>query len=331
MSLVFLSYHLNKYPLIQKEDKIKLIYQALLGPHHLNMKLDKSQVLSSINQELTYCCSLYENLYEYIGPSFVRVNLHLYKKLGFDLNHLCDAFFKSSLYQGDFTFFKEQLNKYLNPDELLDYDYLPISHSNIYKTNYSPSYRVINSKFIDLNMKYQQIKNYLNSLNPKKIVCLEGRCASGKTTLAKLLESDYTIVDIDDFFLPLDLRSDERLNEVGGNIHYELVSKTLELLSRALDQNQETFTYPAYNCQTHSYYDKTIVLKDQVILVGVYSSHPYFRKYLSSIIYLYVDKQVQLARINERKLKEMFINKWIPLEENYFNSIDILSITDLIV
>ena len=38
--MIFYNYHLKKYIYIQKEDKIKLIYQGLLGPNHLNLNKD---------------------------------------------------------------------------------------------------------------------------------------------------------------------------------------------------------------------------------------------------------------------------------------------------
>ena len=41
---IFLKYHLNKYPKMQNQDKIKLIYQASLGPAHLVNDLNEKKV-----------------------------------------------------------------------------------------------------------------------------------------------------------------------------------------------------------------------------------------------------------------------------------------------
>jgi energy-coupling factor transporter ATP-binding protein EcfA2 len=55
------------------------------------------------------------------------------------------------------------------------------------------------------------------------VISIDGSSASGKTTLAKNLASllNGETVHCDDFFLPAELRTEKRLNEAGGNIHYE--------------------------------------------------------------------------------------------------------------
>ena len=55
------------------------------------------------------------------------------------------------------------------------------------------------------------------------IVAIDGNCGSGKTTLASIIDSVYgcNVFHMDDFFLPLDLRTTERLSQAGGNVHYE--------------------------------------------------------------------------------------------------------------
>jgi len=52
------------------------------------------------------------------------------------------------------------------------------------------------------------------------IVAIDGRCGSGKTTLAALIakEFDCSVFHMDDFFLPPGLRTPERLGEPGGNV-----------------------------------------------------------------------------------------------------------------
>ena len=55
-------------------------------------------------------------------------------------------------------------------------------------------------------------------------VAIEGPCGSGKSTLANhLLEifgDQANLIHMDDFFLPLELRTTDRLAEPGGNIDY---------------------------------------------------------------------------------------------------------------
>ena len=59
--------------------------------------------------------------------------------------------------------------------------------------------------------------------NNIRIIAIDGRCASGKTTFTQKL-ADYLnaeVIHMDDFFLRNELKTKERLSEVGGNIDYE--------------------------------------------------------------------------------------------------------------
>ncbi|MCL1877401.1 MAG: hypothetical protein FWF80_00945, partial [Defluviitaleaceae bacterium] len=56
-----------------------------------------------------------------------------------------------------------------------------------------------------------------------RVIAIDGRSASGKTTLASELaaQTGASVIHMDDFFLPQDLRTEERLNTPGGNVHHE--------------------------------------------------------------------------------------------------------------
>ena len=55
------------------------------------------------------------------------------------------------------------------------------------------------------------------------LIAVDGRCASGKTTLAATLEEETgcNVVHMDDFFLRPEQRTPQRLAEPGGNVDYE--------------------------------------------------------------------------------------------------------------
>ena len=55
---------------------------------------------------------------------------------------------------------------------------------------------------------------------PVYIIALDGRAASGKTTMARQLAEllDAEIIHMDDFFLPMELRTEQRLATPGGNV-----------------------------------------------------------------------------------------------------------------
>ena len=327
--MLFLKYHLKKYPKMTNQDIIKLIYQETLGPNHIIS--DQNRVLNYLQKELEENNNLSNNLYEYLGTNYVRMDIHKYYQYFNNIDTLFNLFFNSLSPNQDLNLLKDTLNNFLTRDDLKDYNYLPVSHSDIYKSSYLPHYRIIKSSLLTIEHKVIQLDNYLSLLPSKSIISLEGRCASGKSTITSKLKHKYTIIPIDDFFLPINLKTKERLNEIGGNINYELVKKMLVELKQALKRNLEVFSYSAFDCSKQEYYTKEIILKDKVILEGVYSASIYFRELIDKIAYLYVDKETQLKRINNRSLKDRFINEWIPLEEKYFKHILIEEIADIII
>ena len=54
------------------------------------------------------------------------------------------------------------------------------------------------------------------------VVAIDGMAASGKTTAAEQLTEQLggEVIHMDDFFLPPEMRTEERLSQPGGNVHY---------------------------------------------------------------------------------------------------------------
>lgn len=323
----FINYHKKKYNQLQTQDIVKMLYQNHFGPGHFIS--DINTVLNYYKNELN-CDNInqYENLYEHIGNGFVRVNIFPYNKL-FKDNELINMFYKSS--QFDFqnesllNNFKAILNKIDNDGFLNNYNFKDVHHSQKYKLLYNPHYRVINEQFLTLPMRVKQLQNYIDSFPNFTIFALEGKCASGKTTITSQLK-DVTIIDVDDFFLHKDLKTEKRLNEVGGNIDYELYEQCLKQI-----KPNSKITYKIFDCSSQQYKFKTVSIKNKVILSGVYSYHPKVRKYINKVCYLLVNENIQMERIKQRKLYDKFINEWIPLENKYFDSYDFIENADILI
>lgn len=163
-------------------------------------------------------------------------------------------------------------------------------------------------------------------------VAIDGRCGAGKTTLAAYLREKLgcNVISADDFFLRPEQRSAERLSQAGGNIDYErLESEVLLPLSRS-----EEFSYRPYNCHTQSLEESVSVGKNSInIIEGSYSLHPRLRKYYDLKVFLDIDPRTQLERIERRNGREtlsVFKEKWIPLEEKYFEECDVKGQCDLV-
>lgn len=153
-----------------------------------------------------------------------------------------------------------------------------------------------------------------------KIIAIDGRCAAGKTTFAAQLAAaaGAGLVHMDDFFLPEELRTKERLNEPGGNVHYERFAE--EVLPRL--RNADGFGYVRYDCRSKAYGERRIVPAGTLRIVeGAYSCHPKFGDYMDIRIFCDIKALEQRSRIKKRDgadLLPVFLGKWIPWEEKYF-------------
>ena len=152
------------------------------------------------------------------------------------------------------------------------------------------------------------------------VVAVDGRCASGKTTLAALLQEELAcqVIHMDDFFLRPDQRTKERLSVPGGNVDYERFFKEVLL---PLKEKGEC-VYRPYDCKSQQFKEPVTVKKSAIVLVeGSYSCHPMLWESYDLHIFLDVDAVTQMKRIRLRNGEEMaqrFADVWIPLEETYF-------------
>lgn len=171
--------------------------------------------------------------------------------------------------------------------------------------------------------------DYINPL----ILAIDGMCGSGKTSLAKELSEIYdcNVFHMDDYYLPFNKRTKERLEQPGGNVHYERFNE--EVLVPLL--KQDPVTYIPYQCATGTYGEPTIINPQYInIIEGSYSLHPSLNQAYDYKVFLTISEQVQVQRIGKRSGEEkleQFINKWIPLENKYFTEWNIQKISDLVM
>jgi hypothetical protein len=155
----YLEEHLKKYPLMQIDDKIKLLMQGTLGPAHLIN--DKEQVRKRIYAEYEQIKDLnYEyDLVEHISDKFVRIYLKPFYEKFKTFDNLIEVFFKSCDNVSDLYYLEKDLMKLRetetieNKEAIDKYFYsgdILISHSKIYKDNYHPHYLVINKRYLSI-------------------------------------------------------------------------------------------------------------------------------------------------------------------------------------
>lgn len=154
------------------------------------------------------------------------------------------------------------------------------------------------------------------------IIAIDGRCASGKTTLAAMLGETCgcPVIHMDHFFLRPEQRTAERLREPGGNVDRE---RFLDEVLIPLKQGTSC-SYRPYDCHRQELTEAIRIEPGPIYLIeGSYSCHPSLYGYYDFTVFLTVNPTEQLRRIRERNgegAAVAFEEKWIPLEERYFSS-----------
>lgn len=151
-------------------------------------------------------------------------------------------------------------------------------------------------------------------------IAIDGRCAAGKTTLAEKLQErlEANVFHMDDFFLRPEQRTVKRLAKPGGNVDYErFLKEVMQPLKRG-----EAFFFRPYDCHRQVFSEAVFAEPCLLnIIEGSYACHPVLWDCYHVRIFLTLEKEEQLCRIRERNGEDMlriFRDKWIPLEERYF-------------
>ena len=157
------------------------------------------------------------------------------------------------------------------------------------------------------------------------LLAIDGRCAAGKSTLARELaqRSGCAVIPMDHFFLRPEQRTEARFAEPGGNVDRE---RFLTDVLRPL-RTGEPFSYRPFDCHTLSLAAPVPVAPAKLCIVeGSYSCHPALRDAYDLTVFLDVSPDEQLRRIRVRNGEEgaqRFAARWIPLEERYFTELDV--------
>ncbi len=292
-----------------------------------------------------------ELLYEYISHDTVRINLRPYMEAGFDLHYLNDSFVQSANeHEKNENKIKDYLKylKNLLKNKLINLDYektlstiseyeslgfLPLHHSKEYIEAYHPAYRIVNRRFITQKMKQKQLDRFVSSVQSKDkrlVLAIEGKSCSGKSYLSNYLQTtmNASVITTDDFFLTDEQK--EVQTAIGDYINYKLLET--EVMAKIRSAN--SVTYHRYNCHENKFELKTTKLTQIAIIEGVYSYNKHLTKYYDYLIFVDVLPEEQNKRLIERNsgpILERFINEWIPKENLYFKTFNILGIADVII
>ncbi len=340
------------YPKMQLQDMVKLIYQNEFAGGH--MIADEEESLKRLEDEFE---AIKKNrtdktvfsTFEDIGNGLYRLHLIALEDKDIELETINKFFINTAnsvvgsvesfeeklsvlrecCAEGDLPYSLQELEAYLA--EYKNKGYPPVSHSNIYKELYKPAYRIVKGEYCRFFELFNRI-DALMKLDRPIYVAIDGNSGAGKTSLASIIGDVYdcNIFHMDDFFLRPELKTEERLKEVGGNVDYV---RFYEEVIQGLKSGRE-FSYRPYNCQTMALEDAVHVRPKKLnIIEGVYSMHPILIDFYDLKVFLAIDPEEQSRRILERNgpfMHKRFINEWIPLENRYFEAAKIKEKSDLV-
>ncbi len=148
---------------------------------------------------------------------------------------------------------------------------------------------------------------------------IDGRCGSGKTALAALLEQALpcAVFHMDDFYLPVAARRPDWREVPCANMDFE---RLLREVLRPLRQGQGG-RYTAYDCHRGTGRSVAFEPPPLAVVEGSYSHAPALADCYDAKFFVTCTPEVQRRRLLAREGAErlrLFESLWIPLEEGYF-------------
>ncbi|MBR4941545.1 MAG: hypothetical protein IKZ19_06045 [Clostridia bacterium] len=338
--------HAESYPKMRPADAVKLIYQNEFGGEH--MISDPAATLEYLRTEMSQLTPDSRPAFTPIGNHRSRLELSSQTafSLGSDLINRMFVFsalrggtmetfevklerLRDSVDEGIFGFSSEEYDRFIEKYRASGCPAL--HHSETYREAYLPAYRVVDSGFARLSELMIRISSLLARGVPV-VVAIDGSAASGKTNAARLLAGVFgaSVIHADDFFLPFDMRTKERLSEPGGNFHRErFASEVLPNLRHGIE-----FTYGAFDCSTGNLNPVTVQPKQLTVIEGAYCLHPALGKYADLTVFSPIsgDKQeLRILRRDGKELFEKFERIWIPMEKRYNKAFGISDSCDIVL
>ena len=324
--LVSLEEHLGTHGQALGQDAVKYVFQGMLGPGHL--LTDPDHVMKRVGQEMDGVKpDPQEPLTEDLGPVWMRLNLRRAKAEG-----ISPAWITEMMMHGPQPGYTRQdvmdfIRRHMDTiraeglqeaaARLEEEGYLP-SHTEAYRGAYAPAYRVVSRSFQCL-MPLLCVLGKQDGAG-RRIISMDGRCASGKTTMAESLSLVLRapVVHTDEFVVPHARKTPERLRIPGGNCDWErLQAEVLEPF-----HTQGRCVVNRYDCHGDCMLPpETIQETPYLILEGSYANMPALRELADVRVFVRTSEETRMARLKKRESAasfRRFQEMWIPLEEAYF-------------
>ena len=233
----FLRAHCARYPELALQDVFKALYQSAFGCEHLIA--DPSAAADYIRAEAARSGDRISELVELLSGDYCRVHLGILQD-GLSAETFARLFALSARHEecgrekleamltalqtmadaGELPFSAQETAEAV--ERWRKDGFPPLHHSEIFRQNYAPAYRVLRRDFARALPLFARI-DHLTAEKDRVLVAIEGGSASGKTTLGELLQNVYgcPVFHMDDFFLRPEQRTEARFTQPGGNVDRE--------------------------------------------------------------------------------------------------------------
>lgn len=346
--------HRQRYPLMEPADYGKLLYQNEFGPEH--MVSSPEAVQSRLTEE-------WKKVREQAGPASTRtdrtasieniedIGNGLYRfhlTGGYDLSIAAPLlarlfFLTAGQHRGTAEGLREKLALLREQEKQPGFPPLEpwlteyvragcpaLHHSEAFRQAYAPHYRILQGEYAIYFPVLYQVEKCLRQ-SRHTVIAIDGPCGSGKSSLAALLEELFPgrVLHMDDYYLPLSERSPGWEHTPCGNMNLE---RFLQEALLPASKGAPIASRP-YSCQRGQLLETHMLPAAPLTIVeGSYSHHPLLAPHYDLKIFLRCHRQEQLARLRQRESAHLnaYLQRWIPLEEAYYQAFDIVSRCDMV-
>lgn len=331
--------HRARYPLMQPQDGVKLLYQSVFGPMHLGE--DVEVLAADIAEEWkTVPETVSPDGAERIGGGLCRFPLQPDAFSTEAARLLAELMQQTARHcRGSPTQLRRLLEQFgaEAPDlrrwlaETAWDAASPVRHSAQFRAAYQPHYRLLRQEYAGYFPLLLRIMQKMKEKRPL-LIAIDGCCGSGKTHLAAILEamSPCRVFHTDHYYLPIASRAADWQQQPAGNMDLERLQT--EVIQPA--QTGATVYQCIFDCAAQQLGQPQAVEPAPLNVVeGSYSLHPKLADAYDLCVFLTCSEQEQKTRLQAREgtYFEMFERVWIPMEQRYHAQCDPLSYHPMVI